>query len=977
MLAKRRQTTPPLHHPPYATKPISKKKRGRPPKSITAARAPVPHPPTLSNSSSKSSAKQRLNLKARAAIAKKAAASRRRRRLESSDDDDDDDTESSLSDVHLIRPSSYHHHHHHRHEDDEVQFPTFVSASGLSSLSSSSSSSSSSSDLSELDDSDDSIQKEEEEFILNDIKNRKRRKVPDDQQQQQQNHQKRKGDWVIRPRRKSVGASDVDMELDSDATEDDDDEDDDDSEEEEADADAERDDQDEPTLAAGVGLVGPPSDDPFAMSNDDDDDDARPHYVGLATGWSEDEDESTFDADLFFANLSDSEGDSSSADGDREITPSILGRGGDDESDDASFASEETEGRVCPFEVAEGWDGQIVFTNGNNDRPAPPKPTTTAAITQETDNFWAGYDSDVDMDVDDPDVDVDWDMSREGSVAPLDDVTAAALMALESLEEDDGGDTTDEELITESGLPNAKAMSMFCLPWSLASVGSIDPASTVSPAVSPGRDRRRRRWRWARGGQNGVDSPRAIDILEGRVVFWDSDEMMSEEEDEEVVRSGLIGRGVFRRVDHSDMTSDEEEGRRRTPAPAHALFGGPRKGVFATDGEATMVAVIGEDRKGADVPSPHPKWSVEALGYGRGRRARRDGDGGLVESLLRKHLESSLASHTPLQSPLSPLDSPLDSSHSLHMLLSSASNSNSLSLSIPSSSGMDEGPPTSSCDELSSAVEGAEQIGLDDVLDAAFLEDHEDGEEGEGDGEGDRTVVKLENDDEGAKSLSRWDVISVSAFRHTTAAVATATGAGGGGGAEGVRHGHARTPASSADFGNAIRGGVAPLLWQQKKGKGVVSPIKKKSVKGNGMNGKLAKRRRLMMSASTMSSPLVLPSGSSSTSGGEVKSVGDVFGGGVVGLGLGEVVEEDEGDKQKSRKELRRERKLKRKGGHGQVSSSNPHHYYHHTHHHHYYGGGGGGNGSGGHWHAHQHLPNSRMRGGVGAQRAGSVSPAV
>ncbi len=125
---------------------------------------------------------------------------------------------------------------------------------------------------------------------------------------------------------------------------------------------------------------------------------------------------------------------------------------------------------------------------------------------------------------------------------------------------DGSGDTTDEELVGADALPNARAMRLFSLPLS---VSAIDPLSTVSsPAVSPARLRRgsspgsffggsigggvatnahgglgkgylpgwdraaerKERERERRKRMWGGESVRAADILEGRVLFWDSDE---------------------------------------------------------------------------------------------------------------------------------------------------------------------------------------------------------------------------------------------------------------------------------------------------------------------------------------------------------------------------------------------------------------------------------------------------------------------
>lgn len=337
-------------------------------------------------------------------------------------------------------------------------FPTFVSASALSATSSNDSDSSSLSDF----DSDSSIEAEEENYILTEDrrardKARVRRELLGDESGQKMRDPQ--NNWVIRPRKKSVGLSDVEMDADSDedATEDEDDDDDD-----QAEADEDETDEKGPSVA----------------------------YAGVATGWSEDE-ESSFDADLFFANLSDSTADQDSSSG---------GEDGDDgdesdlESMSLSQASLMTQSRpdAMSFEVTHSWDGQMVFTNGLREgqgildvdfevNAAQMVVETTASMSQ---------DSDVDMTTSDV---------NDGEYEDMDDC---------DLGETDG-ETTEEELVGPDGLPTERAMKLFRLPFNIS---AIDPMSTMSPAVSPG-PRNRRRY-------SQCESPKPADILAGRV-FWD------------------------------------------------------------------------------------------------------------------------------------------------------------------------------------------------------------------------------------------------------------------------------------------------------------------------------------------------------------------------------------------------------------------------------------------------------------------------
>ncbi|GLB41949.1 hypothetical protein LshimejAT787_1005490 [Lyophyllum shimeji] len=498
------------YNPPPATSqsipPVLLKRRGRPPKAVVAARqlAAANHEASTLpfTQQKKSAARLPAQLKGRPIVKKPAAGANKRRRVVSSSES------SELSDVDTDAQSG--------------QFPTFVSASALSSNASSSSSgdSSDSSDLSSFDDSDSSIEAEEENFILSEIHDRarvRRELLGDDAPKKRDPHNA----WVIRPRKKSEGPSDVDMDVDSDATEDEDDE------EDEEDGDP---DEDEETDERGTGAG----------------------YVGLATGWSEDDDESSFDADLFFANLTDSEdrdASSSSTCDDRD------GEDGDDSDMDSMMASITSLPSMPPeFEVTEGWDGQIVFTNGlregqgmldmDFEAHAASLAETSASPSQE---------SDVEMSTDDVD---------DGGYE-------------QDADEGEGeGETTDEELVGDDDLPNERAMRLFNLPFS---VSAINPMSTMSPAVSPG-PRNRRPF----GASRSLDSPKPADILSGKV-FWDSD-------------------------DH-----DEYEGstaRSRSLVSSNGQI--PRKGVFVHVKERRQ-AIIDDSHK--DIPSPHPRFRRRGTSY--------------------------------------------------------------------------------------------------------------------------------------------------------------------------------------------------------------------------------------------------------------------------------------------------------------------------------------------------------------------------
>ncbi|KDQ26960.1 hypothetical protein PLEOSDRAFT_1077746 [Pleurotus ostreatus PC15] len=514
------------HPEQLATAPIPvPKRRGRPSKAVVAARLaakaaaeaheatrlPVPSLSQFSSQSQQSvkrkdslnrrktnpkSAASRLpsKLKGKSTVVKKA---NKRRRV-------------AVSDSSAYSSDEYSH-----CEDDSnsVRLPTLVPASALSSSSSSDTESSSLSDF----DSDSSIEAEEETYIISEEsrardKARVRRELLGDDQ-------RRRNDWVIRPRKMSVGASDAEMEVDSDATEDEEEEEEQEEEEEEPDEQA-----------------------PGAPFN------------GVATGWSEGE-ESSFDADLFFANLSsDAESTDYSAAGDEgpddvdiEDPPSDV--------DAISLVQAAAAGLIpqlrqeldnLPFEVTQGWDGQIVFTNGLQDGHGILDIDFEVNAAQLVDTS-ASPSADVDMS------DNAQDENTNGGT--------------------DDGATTDEDLVGADDLPNERAMQLFVMPMS---VSAVDPMSTMSPVGSP-RPVNRRRFR----SSSHCESPKPADILAGRV-FWED----------------------------SDGDCDDNLLKSRSETSSRGAF--PRTGTFQHTTSDRRAVIDGSSN---DVPSPHPR----AGRIGRGR----------------------------------------------------------------------------------------------------------------------------------------------------------------------------------------------------------------------------------------------------------------------------------------------------------------------------------------------------------------------
>ncbi|KIJ61985.1 hypothetical protein HYDPIDRAFT_136870 [Hydnomerulius pinastri MD-312] len=575
------------HHSP--SEGPAQKRRGRPPKAAVVARDKIAAPDrpirgneatTLSQSQShlqshpsrsqrssgskaarpnvKSSGQPKSNIKASRQTPKsqakgtigKAASKKKQKKKQAFLSDD---TDSDLDDLDDQSVDAF--------QDDEDdassgRFPTFVSADGLtSSASDSSDSDCESSGFG----SDSSLEAEEESYILTEQrrhdKARVRRELLGDDGHK---HKDPHNNWVIRPRKKSVGLSDVDMDGDSDdLTEDEDD-----------DQEEEMDDEEEDDETDGQA--------------------SRVMYSGVATGWSDDE-ESSFDADIFFANLSDTTSDDALSDDE------------DGPQQDVDVPDAMTDSisslRSVDFEVTEAWDGQIVFTNGSNDGQGVLDLAFEANAAQlvASDSASVSHDSDVEMRTSDGEGDCDDGDSVLG---------------------ESDGETTEEELVDERGLPTSRAMRLFRWP---TSVSAINPMSTVSPNVSPSPYNRRTS---VSTSQSALDSPRPADILAGKV-FW-------EESD-----------------DHSQP--DSAEGSVVAESPRAISRGGvPVMGQFSLDGDAPQkTAVLTGANK--DIPSPFPR-----LGH---RRRRFSSSGGSFSSMDLRGRTAKLSICTPFSLP-PPSDEP-------------------------------------------------------------------------------------------------------------------------------------------------------------------------------------------------------------------------------------------------------------------------------------------------------------------------------
>ncbi|KAL5492409.1 hypothetical protein ACEPAI_3856 [Sanghuangporus weigelae] len=263
--------------------------------------------------------------------------------------------------------------------------------------------------------------------------------------------------WDIRVRKRSVGAeesSDTDMDTDSGE-----------EEEEEGDDEAEAD------------------------ENDEDEEESNTQqlvrYSGIATGWTDDE-ESSFDADLFFANLSDTSSEPSDDEHTGNVDTVFSGNapngrtgGSDTTSVDAMRLSEAAAaGFLVPFAELE-------------------------RTTAENIPFAQSWDTLMDLDI---------DLSRrlplgslleppipgyeeaEAMMATSEEEEAVAIFdlcsqtldeddVLEIFEDSDGGETTEDEFIEVDGIATPRREVLLRFP---ASLGAIDPMSTV---CSPVRER--------------------------------------------------------------------------------------------------------------------------------------------------------------------------------------------------------------------------------------------------------------------------------------------------------------------------------------------------------------------------------------------------------------------------------------------------------------------------------------------------------
>lgn len=453
--------------------------------------------------------------------------------------------------------------------DEEAQFPTFMSAASSSSLTSSSESS----DIDSDSLSSDSDLEEEERFIIQSERDKTRVKkeiLGEDSAQKRRDHAP-SNRWEIKPRKKSVGAG----ESNSDGSDESSDE------EEEADDEDDSEDEDEDDAMEAdveeVGLHEPDMEAERAAEVDADEYDGKlgVSFHGMPSGWSEsDEDEeSSFDAELFFANLEDDTSDSCPS-------PPVLHN--DDfaseyNSDGLTFSADEedalilmdvdllTQIRRTPgeFEIGVDLDGLSFGLDGHL-LPSPFGPF---------------------------DVDGTFDGSTESDVE-----MTASNGGSETDDEDDGlalietdGETTEDELVDSDGLPNSRAMMLFRWP---TSISTVDPLSTMSPSsaatpppMTPTHTSHTTRIALASmSTQRSSPAPTPADILAGKISMDDLDDIE-------------ISSDV-----HAD-TSRSRSSSGRAGLPTMGQFN-----TIAVTGEGERHAII--DGTGSAAPSPFPRSRI-------------------------------------------------------------------------------------------------------------------------------------------------------------------------------------------------------------------------------------------------------------------------------------------------------------------------------------------------------------------------------
>ena len=373
-----------------------------------------------------------------------------------------------------------------------IQYPTFIPA-----ISSSSSGNSSASTLSS-DSSDSSSDSEKDEEKIQEKAKSPREKLRMElglTNGEGENNDQRKwshrNNWEIRPRRNSVGIEDTsDVGNDSDEETEDDEE-----EEEDGEADGEAEANEEDEIAPGVRR-------------------RLMRYAGVATGFTDDDEESSFDADLFFANLSSSSSVSGSDDEDDQMGDAEVGFGDDDvdgqdedemdfgilerqlglgpESDALTLSEIAAAGFFTPFAdlgrdqslpLSHGWDTML----GNTFKDLVD--SALNSVTETTPAFDISSipglaEADIMMATSEEEEAVAMFDIDDDPFSPNQDADPEDEDGVEIFEDSDDGETTEDEYVDVDGVQTPRNLVLLRFPESL---GGIDPMSTVNSPTARGR----------------------------------------------------------------------------------------------------------------------------------------------------------------------------------------------------------------------------------------------------------------------------------------------------------------------------------------------------------------------------------------------------------------------------------------------------------------------------------------------------------
>lgn len=285
--------------------------------------------------------------------------------------------------------------------------------------------------------------------------------------------QRKKGhhtNWNVRMGKRGLGSAEIsDAEMDTDSEDDDDN---DDDEEEVGEGEGDGDENDEEIEDLGR---------PQLM-----------RYSGIATGWTDDE-ESSFDADIFFANLSDS----STVSDDEQMGDAEVGFGeGDNEEDDdadeksmdADSSSSEIDvmrlsemaaaGFLAPFGGSgPSWEQLISSSLKESMHDIDEKKAREAYLNTTLEMTVPGYkEAEAMMGT----------SEEEEAVAMFDNCSQDLDLDVDEennemlVETEDCGDTTEDEFVDVGGVATPRHEVLLRFP---ASLGAIDPMSTVSSPI--------------------------------------------------------------------------------------------------------------------------------------------------------------------------------------------------------------------------------------------------------------------------------------------------------------------------------------------------------------------------------------------------------------------------------------------------------------------------------------------------------------